>query len=459
MNKLPLLLSLLILVLLTGCTSEEERRNSLKIDLKFTVRISQPVSTAARTHALPDGVKLLITVKSKSGKLTLTHYPLDLTRDGDQYISELFAVDPGRYVVDDFFVVNSSSLLLCATPKEKSSLASQVREALPFSFTASKGKNNNLVMEVIPVAGTSPEDFGYTSFGIDVAQSFGIAVFESASGSRKLTGATLTLEQDSLEILNFPLEERLNDVPFEGNPEEQFLMVVSKEGFIPYRELTTYNELKEKEGSSGVEIDLTPLGEYLAVNDFVMGPIIGFNNPATITIFTPNGQATSHVAQDYDPDDFYSQTTWLALEYMETTDRTVYIKEDLEKVNFLMISNATTLVTTYTPNLAEINIGGEFDALDFSNNTKLWQITFNGVVAESLIFPEEHEIRAVALYYNTSHVPYIIENIYRNAVRKNLHNGSMTLDDLNDDILQSFSPEVRAMLDDLRTNYGWAVYE
>lgn len=456
MNKLTLFIPLIIILVLTSCT--DEHRTSFQVQMRFSVRIKQSASEA-RNSALPEGVKLLVSVRSKSGKFSVVHHQLKLSPTADQYISEVFALDPGRYVVEDFFLVNSTSKLLCATPKDKSPLADLVTESLPFDFTASKGKTGIVAMEVIAVSGHSPEDFGYSSFGVDVAQSFSLAVHESTSGSRQLTDATLSLQQDSLQILEFTLEKKLNTVPFEGDPDAQFLLVISKEGFIPYRLLTTYQELKELEGSSGIGIDLTPLGEYLAFDDYSGGPMVGFNSPATISLFHPNGQVTMDVAQDYDPDDFYSQTIWLALDYMETTDRMAFIKDDLEKVKFLMLSSATTLVTTYTPNLEEVNLSGTFERLDFSNNTKLWQITFNGVETESLTLPEEHELTAVALYYNTSHVGYIIENIHRNTVRKNLRNGSMSLSDLNPDILSSFTPEVHAMLDDLRSNYGWAVYE
>ena len=450
---------LLLLLLISSCT-DQEPETRLKQKVVFTFNLPDGDERARLVQDLPSGSRILISLENASGKVSLTHHPLTVTKLGDTYISEPLALVLGRYTVSDFFLVNSSSTVLYATPKRKSPLSPLISHPVPYSFTVAKAKMENVTMEVLSTRNQTPAAFGYASFGVEAANTLDIAVMRGDDGARRLTNAILTFTKDSVITQEYALGAQVNHIPFEGEPDTQYLLTIEKDGYIPYRRLVTFNQLKNDMGGTNLEIELTPLGEYLLFNDrYDDFTIIGFNAPGTITIYDPNGERTNDVAQDYDPDDFYSQTIWMTHEYQETADNTIYIKNDLEKVNLLMLTDASRLVTKYTPNLVELNLGGEFDTLDFSNNTKLWQIVMTQVVCETMILPEEHDIQFVALYYHVSHVPNLIKNIHDNVVRKNLTNGSMSLSDLNEEILNSFTPETQAMLDNLRTNYNWAVYQ
>jgi hypothetical protein len=445
------------LLLISGC-SVEEPETRLKQKVVFTFRLPEGDERARLMQDLPSGSNILISLNDASGKVSLTHHPLTVIKVGDSYVSEPLALVLGRYTINDFFVVSSN--VLYATPKKRSPLSRLISNPIPYSFTVAKGKVANIPMEVFSTLNQTPPAFGYDSFGVEPANSLDIAVIRSDDDSRKLTSAILTFTRDSVMTQEYALGAQINHVPFDGEPDAQYLLTIAKDGYIPHRRLVTYNQLKVLMGDTHLEIELTPKGQYLLFNDrYDDFTIIGFNAPGTITIYDPNGERTNDVAQDYDPDDFYSQTIWMTHGYQETADNTVYIKNDLEKVSLLMLTDASKLVTKYTPNLVEINIGGEFDTLDFSTNTKLWQVVLTQVTCDTLILPEEHDIQIVSLYYHVSHVPYLIENIHNNVVRKNLVNGSMSLSDLNADILNSFTPHTQALLDDLRTNYGWAVYQ
>jgi hypothetical protein len=450
----------LLFMLFSGC-SVDEPAPRLKQKVVFTFTVSDDNAQARLRHEIHPGSKILVSINNASGKVSLTHHPLGLTKVGNSYVSEAVELAFGRYTISDFFVVNSSMSVLYATPKRKAPLSNLVSHPVPYSFTVAKAKVASVSMQVVSTANQSPSAFGYVSFGVVAANTLDIAVFRGDDPMRKLTDALLTLTRDSAMTQDFALEAQINHVPFDGDPAAQYLLTIEKDGYIPYRRLITYNEFKETMGdNTHLEIELTPQGEYLLFNDrYDEFTIIGFNAPGTITVYDPNGERTFDVAQAYDPDDFYSQTIWMTHEYQETADNTVFIKNDLEKVKLLILTDASKLVTKYTPNLVEINLGGQFDTLDFSSNSKLWQIVLTQVVCETMILPEEHDIQFVALYYHVSNVPYLIKNIHDNAVRKNLVNGSMSLSDLNEDILNSFSPETQAMLDNLRTNYGWAVYQ
>jgi hypothetical protein len=122
-------------------------------------------------------------------------------------------------------------------------------------------------------------------------------------------------------------------------------------------------------------------------------------------------------------------------------------------------------------NLEEVSIGltESSRTLDFSRNIKLSRLSLAGMQdLETVILPKRHNISTITIdgpfNFDATDIDGIIENIYNNAVAKNITGGMFTLyrewyqEEGDYGMIGPPSPTSMEMLNTLKTMYGWSIY-
>ena len=122
----------------------------------------------------------LVTIISETGKLIYDKEPLPIYRFGNEYTTKSLELPMGKFQLSEFMLIDSSGIVLWATPREGSDLAHLVRQPLPISFRISPEQTTNLNIQVIRVKDHPPADFGYVNFDIGFVERFCLKVFYSS---------------------------------------------------------------------------------------------------------------------------------------------------------------------------------------------------------------------------------------------------------------------------------------
>lgn len=127
-------------------------------------------STVLNDTSVGTRYRLLISVANKDSVLVLDKKVLPLYLFGSQFVSEKIELNTGHYFLTEFMVINNEGEVVYAAPRRGSELAYLVDEPLPMDFKILPDVESNLTVEVLPVNGQSPGQFGYISFGVDVVK-------------------------------------------------------------------------------------------------------------------------------------------------------------------------------------------------------------------------------------------------------------------------------------------------
>lgn len=122
----------------------------------------------------------LVTIISETGELIYDKEPLPIYRFGNEYTTKSLELPMGKFQLSEFMLIDSSGIVLWATPREGSNLAHLVRHPLPISFRISPEQTTNLNIQVIRVKDHPPADFGYVNFDIGFVERFCLKVFYSS---------------------------------------------------------------------------------------------------------------------------------------------------------------------------------------------------------------------------------------------------------------------------------------
>jgi hypothetical protein len=139
--------------------------------------------------------------------------------------------------------------------------------------------------------------------------------------------------------------------------------------------------------------------------------------------------------------------------YLTTNDRDVSITGDLDKIVSFTQFNSSSMDLHNLVNLEELVLEQTFypGPLDLTSNTKLR--TLNLYAVNELLLPISHEINTIIITDGTTNFEGILDNVYTNAVSKNITSGSVTLNAVYPD---SLSPQILSLLDSLQT-LGWVI--
>lgn len=170
MRPARIALGLFLAAALAACGGDSSGAKA-RVNVQFSLgsgdsRLASAVAAAAQT-ATPTAV--VVSIERESGEIVHDLLRLDVYAFGPTYVSQRLELETGRYRVTRFLVVDAQNQTIYAAPNTTSpgadpELVGAVWVPLPISFTVSAGVVHSQPVEVLPVAGRSPQAFGYSAF-------------------------------------------------------------------------------------------------------------------------------------------------------------------------------------------------------------------------------------------------------------------------------------------------------
>jgi len=171
-----------------------------------------------------DVTAALVTIMGENGERIYDKEYLPIYKFGTEYTTKSLKLPLGEFLLTEFMLIDSSGVVLWATPTAGSPLAHLVRNPLPITFGIRSEATTNLDIQVIRVKDHPPSDFGYVNFDIGFVDRFCLKVFYSSrcmeewpDGMMGSDGVMAPVHQPRLTIwsgermlLNEPLNAGLN---------------------------------------------------------------------------------------------------------------------------------------------------------------------------------------------------------------------------------------------------------
>lgn len=295
-----------LLCMWTSCTQNEET-GSLQFGLEWSDD-SELKSAVADYHV----TAALITITGENGEVIYDKEYLPIYQFGDAYTTRSLELPLGGYLLTEFMLVDSSGVVIWATPKAGSPLAHLVNQPLPIPFFISAQQTTSLAVEVIRVRDYPPADFGYVNFHIGFVDRFCLKVFYSTrcmelwndsimgpdGSTAPIYQPMLTIWSEDRMLVHAPLMAGLNhyDVPVVDSWYK--IIATDCQGQMVYENIFPLRELLEhrcadifpplliyRDPVPGIIITPEDLTEP-TIKQGVFGSI---SVPVDDTLYTPNG--------------------------------------------------------------------------------------------------------------------------------------------------------------------------
>jgi hypothetical protein len=151
-----------------GGSSQEGRTK-----VQFTLGSSSTQSSLRLASALTyQPAAVLVTLEDASGEVVHQLLQLAVHSFGSSYVSESLDLPVGGYRLTQFLVVDASGTTRYAAPVEGAdpAILARVSQPLPIPFAVSAGIVHSQAVEVLPVEGSEPKQFGYVAFTFRINQ-------------------------------------------------------------------------------------------------------------------------------------------------------------------------------------------------------------------------------------------------------------------------------------------------
>jgi hypothetical protein len=389
---------------------------------------------------------LMLTYTKNNG--TQETKTIALEKMGKLLTSTAIEFTPGRYAIDDFMIVQGTDILY-ATPKRASPLGSTVESPVDHQLIITNENSIHLRMDVINVAMKQPKDFGFKSFKIKSVKPLRVSVL-IGSEKKSYTDAEAQIVKDGIVISSHFLTAKINSIPFEGDVDSVYSLVVIKDGYATYRQEFTYSSLTGRPW------------------EIVLSPALKMHIRALYTEDTPfefflDGTGTIHVS-GAGPFSGTRSLPWyldnFALDGLYDIEITGDIGNITNITSFGYNAGIEQLSgLQHTPELTVYSPGWYLnDVVDLTYNTKLETVDLGFVVLPEFVkLPKEHNINFLGLFQwnkptTTAQIDYIVNNLYENATIRNIRNGSLFMNNN-----EALSDNTRLKAAALQSELGWRV--
>ena len=450
-------------ILLQSCT-EEDVPNFEKVH--FTLKTSD-IDNSARSKALPDSVHLQLTIQTDAGEAVLTDYTTPLLVLNNSYVINPIELRPGKYKIVKFLLVKGSTIVY-ATPYKGSPLAGTVVNPLDVTFQVVSNEATNLEMEVLDATEHEANDFGYASLQIGLVNTFDISVFAGETESVDFTSAEAYVLQGTDTVRTYAITPEINRIAFAGDPEKTYSLDIVKDGYQRYSRQFNISVLEDELNNKPLNVLLEPAftlrfqskGKGID-NQFKMnlnglpGSTISINwgdgtsSSHTFSAMSVGGQSHTYAKEG---NHFISVSGDLgAITYFSA----VYNKERIERINLENLSELKSLVMGYQ---------GSPTTLDLTQNKKIELLSLSQLVElKQIDLPEEHFLNDVYITGSTAVTTNVmnkfIENIYDNAIGKQIADGAFVFETAYNTGIMIGSPSAQSLsqLRQLREILGWYI--
>lgn len=260
-------LFLLTGALLLSCKKEKNSEGSGQLEfLMHTSLLKSGSGTDIDSSASSDLTWIVYSIEDVSGKVIIDSEKIALQDFSEygHYSSKTIKLTGGDYRLTQFLVLDWRNMILYASPVKGAPRASSLEAPLPLSFNIQQGKLTQLTPGVLSAYGAVPEDFGYTTFGYKVANTFdfliGVFIYNDSAKNNEMTSAIMNIKADATtDIYYGPLDVGLNDTSgivcaYDSIgvtnkitvPEryKNYTVIVSKPGYKTYNQTFRKDELK-----------------------------------------------------------------------------------------------------------------------------------------------------------------------------------------------------------------------
>lgn len=192
------------------------KENSSDVTGELLVEFSQVEDSNGRVMEFLQPRAFIISIAKANGEVIHDFEKYELIRINDQLISRPLELEIGRYVINDFMILDENDSVIYLTPHSVSDLGGLVNTPLPHGFTISANHTEKVLMEVLSSNLADASAFGYAEFsfsliepGIETLNKGLIAHFEfnentnnSAQDQFHGEGNDLLLSEDRLGVSN-----------------------------------------------------------------------------------------------------------------------------------------------------------------------------------------------------------------------------------------------------------------
>ena len=449
---------LLAFFVLQSCSQEEPIAPTTQT-VQFTFALD-----ANHTAALPAGSEVVLTITTPSGSPVLIDHPVGIEAVDDGFITEPIKLAPSQYMLTQFMVVHGDAALY-VTPKAASEFSKDV--STPLSYALSLDDDTIVPLQVVETRNETAEKFGYRTFTLKKSTQWKIMVFTREDGQLTASAAWSYLIATGIAY-GAQLEPGMNTLPFNGDPQQTYRLVVQKAGYVTYSADFVYNDIRGN-GNKPFKIILDRVPDE---NTFTITPPkaegeftfeLGLKGSGSLNIDWGDGTIeTINFAPD--PSSPVADASYIQPSHQYGLPNSheafqVSVSGDLDQIFSL------ETISVYASDIDLRNLSGLKTVtlyglpinglLDLSSNSQLQSLTLEATYAWEIRLPESHEINDVRLsdldgILSQAVVDMFIENIYNNAIAKNITSGTMTI------LLPvPLSTESAQKVQELVDNYGW----
>ena len=158
----------------------------------------------------------IVDIENEKGELVYDTERIAFYKFNDDYISDELSLVVGTYKLTKFLLIDSSGEVLFASPLESSDKAYLVENPLPIEFIIEKDKVSKVIPEVLDLTESTPEDFGYVSFGFVINDLISfyltVNVYNFITESFEITDANLVITHYTDTLNNNHLESVANNI-------------------------------------------------------------------------------------------------------------------------------------------------------------------------------------------------------------------------------------------------------
>lgn len=234
----------------SACEKQDNEPEKVNTQVKFSF-----VEKSLKSTNENNLTSVVISVEDLEGNVIKNSESLSLYDMNGHYISEPIDLLTGDYKLTQFLILNDANEVVLASPTADSPKAYLVDQPLPINFTAVKDEVVNVVPEVLSTANSTPEDFGYSTFGFQGVSTFdfliGAFIYNGTAQNFEITTADITIRSGDIQVYAGQLQAN-NDAIGQGItnqitlPEkyDNFTIEITKAGYNTYTATFTKEELR-----------------------------------------------------------------------------------------------------------------------------------------------------------------------------------------------------------------------
>lgn len=292
---------------------------------EFSVEMSGIVTDKAAKGAdsVITTMHAMISIEDYSGKKIFTDKLIPLYSFGTGLLSENIEIPSGDFKLTKFLVIDAEGKVLYAAPVAGSEMAYLLKNPLPVKFHIEAGQVTRLSPELLEVTGTTPDKFGYLSFGLQLVNPIELWTYcildnPLAASPILITSAKVTIITPDGWRYTFPLAEKINRILIRGGS-EIYNFLVEKEGYFPQKYQFTATQIKASTQNNPVILKIPFDAQYKLI---VLQPGPEKGKDAMISNLDPDKNFGDHK---------YFETTFLSepiLTVMRSNRSLIYFNTD-----------------------------------------------------------------------------------------------------------------------------------